>query len=83
MLYGNTAPAFYSMVTGVLFWKQRLRGVTSSTDSPASSVEVQKGWNYTSEFPICSHGVDKDNTNSLLLKQKSWHLKRVTALQQK
>ena len=85
MVYGNTGDplAFYSMGTGVLFWKQRFWGVTLSTESPASSVEVKNRWNYISAFPICSHGVDKDNFTSLLLKQKSWHLKRVATSQQK
>jgi hypothetical protein len=48
--------------TGVLFWEQRLRGLKLSTDSPTSSVEVKKGWKYTSAFHICSHGVDKENS---------------------
>jgi hypothetical protein len=85
MVYGNTGAilAFYSVDAGVLLWKQRLRGVKLPTDTSASSVEVKKGRKYVSAFPICSHGVDKDNSTSLLLKQMSWHLKRVTTLQEK
>jgi hypothetical protein len=29
--------------------------------SPASSVEVNNKWSYTSTLPICHHGVDKEN----------------------
>ena len=76
-------PASYSMGTGVLFCEQRLRGVKLSSDSPASSVGVKKGWKYTSAFPVYSHRVDKDRSSSLSLKQNSRHLKRLTTLQQK
>jgi len=79
---GNTSPpATYSMGTDVLFWEQRLRGMKLSSDSPASSVGVKKGWKYTSVFPVYSHGVDKDRSSSLPLKQNSRHLKRLTMLQ--